>query len=154
MEAENFGPHGFLVRIRDDEGKVCENVRISDCGHKMGFKKLQFFFLYLSGLNGVDNGRLWFNGVRIPRDNLLDKFGTVNDQVPLFKKQKLIIQKGKYETSIPHSGTRFNTTIDALVGGRITVAAMALSLARLGLTIAIKYGDSRKQFGPPKKPGD
>jgi alkylation response protein AidB-like acyl-CoA dehydrogenase len=29
------------------------------------------------GLNGVDNGQLWFSSVRVPRDSLLDKFGTV-----------------------------------------------------------------------------
>ncbi len=30
------------------------------------------------GLNGVDNGSLRFTGVRIPRGNLLDRFGQVD----------------------------------------------------------------------------
>ncbi len=36
-------------------GEPCPGVRIEDDGAKMG-------------LNGVDNGRLWFDGVRVPRD--------------------------------------------------------------------------------------
>lgn len=39
-----------------------------------------------------------FDNVRIPRDNLLNKYANVTED-------------GKYETSIPHAGTRFNTTI-------------------------------------------
>ena len=30
------------------------------------------------GLQGVDNGSLRFSGARIPRENLLDRFGTVD----------------------------------------------------------------------------
>ena len=32
------------------------------------------------GLNGVDNGSLRFTGVRIPRGNLLDRFGQVDSR--------------------------------------------------------------------------
>ena len=56
----NEGFHAFLVPIRDKDGKPMPGVGIADCGYKMG-------------LNGVDNGRLWFNGVRVPLDNLLNK---------------------------------------------------------------------------------
>jgi alkylation response protein AidB-like acyl-CoA dehydrogenase len=59
----NEGFHAFLVPIRDKDGKPMPGVGIADCGYKMG-------------LNGVDNGRLWFNGVRVPRDNLLNKVST------------------------------------------------------------------------------
>ncbi|HMC70512.1 MAG TPA: acyl-CoA dehydrogenase family protein, partial [Mycobacteriales bacterium] len=48
------GVHAFLVPIRDAEGRPCPGVSIEDCGHK-------------AGLNGVDNGRLAFNEVRVPR---------------------------------------------------------------------------------------
>ena len=50
------GVHAFLVPIRDAAGQPAPGVRIEDCGHK-------------AGLNGVDNGRLWFDSVRIPRGN-------------------------------------------------------------------------------------
>jgi alkylation response protein AidB-like acyl-CoA dehydrogenase len=29
------------------------------------------------GLNGVDNGQLWFDSLRVPRDALLDAYGQV-----------------------------------------------------------------------------
>ena len=35
-------------------------------GHKMG-------------LNGVDNAKLTFNNVRVPKDNLLNKYSDVGD---------------------------------------------------------------------------
>ena len=41
-------------------------VRIEDDGRKIG-------------LNGVDNGRLWFDGVRVPRDALLNRFADVTE---------------------------------------------------------------------------
>ena len=48
------GPHVFVVRLRDDGGAVMPGVRIKDHGPKMG-------------LNGVDNGQIWFDNVRVSR---------------------------------------------------------------------------------------
>ena len=31
------------------------------------------------GLNGVDNGRIWFDGVRVPRDSLLNRYADVTE---------------------------------------------------------------------------
>ena len=31
------------------------------------------------GLNGVDNAKLTFNNVRVPKDNLLNKYSDVGD---------------------------------------------------------------------------
>src|SRR5688572_25761041 len=59
---EERGVHCVLVPIRDDNGEPLEGIRIEDCGAKLG-------------LDGVDNGRLWFDQVRVPRDNLLDQIG-------------------------------------------------------------------------------
>ncbi|KAF5840852.1 acyl-CoA dehydrogenase/oxidase [Dunaliella salina] len=58
------GVHAFAVRIRDDQLNAVQGVRIKDMGPKQG-------------LNGVDNGQIWFSNLRVPRDALLDKFGTV-----------------------------------------------------------------------------
>ena len=41
-----------------------DGVRLEDCGAKLG-------------LNGVDNGRIWFDHVRVPRENLLDRYAQV-----------------------------------------------------------------------------
>jgi acyl-CoA oxidase len=123
---DNYGVHAFLVPIRDDDGEPLEGVRIEDCGHKMG-------------LNGVDNGRLWFDEVRIPRENLLDKYGEVDAD-------------GEYSSPIPSAGKRFFTMIGTLVGGRVSVAAAGLQAMKSALTIAVRFGARRRQFGPAGEP--
>lgn len=47
------------MRIRDENMKPCKGVYIEDMGMKMG-------------LNAIDNGRLKFTNVRIPRENMLN----------------------------------------------------------------------------------
>lgn len=47
--------------------KPCKGVMIEDMGMKMG-------------LNGVDNGRLMFDHVRVPRENILNKLNDVNKE--------------------------------------------------------------------------
>jgi acyl-CoA oxidase len=42
--------------------------------------------------------------------------------------------------------------LGTLVGGRISVASAGLSAAKSGLTIAIRYGNRRRQFGPKDEP--
>jgi acyl-CoA oxidase len=119
---ERYGVHAFLVPLRTEDSTVRPGVRIADCGEKMG-------------LNGVDNGRIWFDEVRIPRENLLDRFGSVAPD-------------GTYESAIPSAGKRFFTMLGTLVGGRISVARAGLSAAKSGLTIAVRYANRRRQFGP------
>src|SRR3954464_13942960 len=58
------GVHALLAPLPDQHGEPCEGVRLEDCGAKLG-------------LNGVDNGRIWFDHVRVPRENLLDKYAQV-----------------------------------------------------------------------------
>jgi len=65
VKGESHGVHAILVPIRDAEGNVLPGVTIKDCGYKMG-------------LNGVDNGRLWFDRVTVPVDNLLNKYGDID----------------------------------------------------------------------------
>ncbi|MGM0705778.1 MAG: acyl-CoA dehydrogenase, partial [Bacteroidota bacterium] len=123
---EDYGVHAFVVPIRDEAGTPKPRVRIEDCGQKMG-------------LNGVDNGRLWFDHVRIPRENLLNRYADVHAD-------------GTYESDIPSAGRRFFTMLSTLVGGRISVARSACSAAKSGLTIAVRYGNRRRQFGPQDEP--
>ena len=120
---ERHGVHAFLVPLRTDGGAVCGGVRIEDNGPKMGE-------------NGVDNARLWFDGVRIPRTALLERFGQVTAD-------------GTYQSGIQSAGARFFATISALVGGRISIAAAGLSAAKSGLAIAVKYATRRRQFRAP-----
>lgn len=122
VAGESHGVHAFLVPLRDDQGRVLTGIHIEDCGLK-------------EGLNGVDNGRISFDGVRIPRENLLDRFGRVT-------------AAGTYTSPIPSPGRRFFTMLGTLVAGRISIAAASLSAAKTGLTIAVRYGSKRRQFGP------
>lgn len=119
---EDHGVHAFVVPLRDEEGQTLPGIRIEDCGWK-------------EGLNGIDNGRIWFSHVRIPRENLLDRFAQVTPE-------------GEYRSPIPGAGKRFFTMLGTLVTGRMSVAAGALVAARTGLTIAVRFSERRRQFGP------
>jgi acyl-CoA oxidase len=123
---ESHGVHALVVEIRDQDGHVAPGVRIEDCGEKMG-------------LNGVDNGRIWFEGVRVPREALLDRFGQVSPA-------------GEYSSPIENPSKRFFTMLGTLVQGRVCIAGASVSAAKSALTIAVRYGLRRRQFGP--RPGE
>jgi len=120
---ERHGVHAVLVPLRDDDGEVLPGVEITDDGHK-------------EGLNGVDNGRLAFRGVRVPRENLLDRYGSV-------------AENGTYSSSIESENRRFFTMLGALVRGRVSVSGSAVGAASLAQTIAVRYGEARRQFAAP-----
>ena len=119
---EDHGVHAFVVPIRDEQGNPLPGVRIEDNGQKLG-------------MNGVDNGRLWFDHVRVPRAEMLDRFAQV-------------AADGTYTSSIKNPAARFFTTLGTLVAGRISVGHSGLSIAKSGLAIAVRYGARRRQFGP------
>ncbi|MDE2982553.1 MAG: acyl-CoA dehydrogenase family protein [Gemmatimonadota bacterium] len=123
---QDHGVHAFLVPIRDPCGATLPGIRIEDCGAK-------------EGLNGVDNGRIRFDGVRVPRDALLDRFAQVSAD-------------GDYHSPIPSPGRRFFTMLGTLVSGRISIAAASHTVAKKALTIAIRYAAGRHQFGPAGGP--
>ena len=120
---ESHGVHAFLVPIRDQNGKPCPGVEIEDCGPK-------------AGLGGVDNGRLTFTDVRVPREALLNRYGDVAPD-------------GTYSSPIDNENKRFFTMLGTLVQGRISVSGGAGAATRLALTIAVRYGERRRQFRPP-----
>lgn len=120
---ESHGVHCVLVPIRDEQGAAMPGVTIGDCGPKMG-------------LRGVDNGRLMFDSVRVPRENLLNRYGDIDDD-------------GRYTSPIESVNRRFFTMLGTLVRGRITVGAGAGAAARNALAIAIRYGTQRTQFTYP-----
>jgi len=126
MKGESYGVHAFVVPLRDDSGNTLPGVRIEDCGRKIG-------------LNGVDNGKIWFDSVRIPRENLLNRFAEVSTE-------------GYYSSPIRSIPARFFTMLGTLVGGRVSISASGLSAAKSGLAIAIRYASMRRQFGPDNSP--
>ena len=60
VKGKNEGIHAILVRMRDNDLKTIPGVTIEDMGYKMG-------------LNGVDNAKLSFDNVRVPRTALLNR---------------------------------------------------------------------------------
>jgi acyl-CoA oxidase len=116
----NYGVHCFFVPLRDDKGDFLPGIGGEDDGVK-------------GGLNGIDNGRLHFDHVRIPRENLLNRYGDVAPD-------------GTYSSPIPSPGRRFFTMLGALVQGRVSLDGAATTGTALALYIALTYANQRRQF--------
>ncbi len=127
-DGTGHGVHALLVPIRDADGQARPGVTIEDCGPK-------------GGLNGVDNGRLTFRDVRVPREALLNRFGDV-------------AADGTYTSPIASDSRRFFTMIGTLIRGRISVAGTAGSATKRALAIAIGYAGTRRQFARPDGSGE
>lgn len=123
VDGEGHGVHCVLVPIRDADGNDVPGVRTADDGLK-------------GGLRGVDNGRLTFDEVRVPRENLLNRYGDVDED-------------GVYSSPIENRGRRFFTMLGTLIRGRVSVAGAAGSATRLALEIAVRYATQRRQFDVP-----
>ncbi len=122
IDGKDYGVSAFVVSLRDKSGKTLPGITIEDCGRKMG-------------LNGVDNGKIQFTNVVIPAEDMLDRFSGVTED-------------GKFTSTIASDNRRFFTMLGTLVGGRIGIPRSGNAASKSGLTIAIRYGDQRKQFGP------
>lgn len=120
VDGKNEGVHALLVPLRDDKHQLNEGIVVEDNGYKLG-------------LNGVDNGKIWFNQVKVPRANLLDKYGEIKED-------------GSYYSKIKNPNKRFFTMLGTLVGGRICVAKGGLAGAKMALSVAVKYALERRQF--------
>lgn len=121
---KDYGVHSFVVQLRDVEThKPREGVTIGDCGIKLG-------------MNGIDNGFLRFDKVRIPREDMLDQYARVNQDGSYWKagKSALALQRV------------------ALVGARTGIVGQSSLDGMMALTIAIRYSAVRTQFeaGPGK----
>ncbi|MEJ6488371.1 acyl-CoA dehydrogenase [Leucobacter sp. USCH14] len=116
----NHGVHAFYVPIRTEAGEMLPGVGSEDDGVK-------------GGLNGIDNGRLHFTHVRVPRENLLNRYGDVAPD-------------GTYSSEIDSPGRRFFTMIGTLVQGRVSLDGSAVRAMQAALGIAIRYGSERRQF--------
>ncbi|CAN5327768.1 acyl-CoA dehydrogenase [soil metagenome] len=119
-QGKSHGVHCFLVPLRDENGNDLPGITTSDCGYK-------------GGLAGVDNGRIMFDQVRIPRINLLNRYGDVDDN-------------GDYSSPIDNTNKRFFTMLGTLIRGRVSVGGSANAAAQVALSIAGRYALQRRQF--------
>ena len=122
VDGENHGVHALYVPIRDESGFL-PGIGGEDDGYK-------------GGLNGIDNGRLHFTNVRVPRENLLDRYGSVNSD-------------GLYTSPIESRGRRFFTILGTLVQGRVSLVGAVSVASQLAMNIGIRYSLVRRQFPIP-----
>eukprot|EP00817_Percolomonadidae_sp_ATCC50343_P005492 CAMPEP_0117426304 /NCGR_PEP_ID=MMETSP0758-20121206/6461_1 /TAXON_ID=63605 /ORGANISM="Percolomonas cosmopolitus, Strain AE-1 (ATCC 50343)" /LENGTH=665 /DNA_ID=CAMNT_0005211425 /DNA_START=201 /DNA_END=2195 /DNA_ORIENTATION=+ len=121
----DHGIHTFLVPIRDPKTmKALPGVTIGDCGDKIG-------------LNGIDNGFLSFKHVRVPRENLLNRFGDVS-------------ASGEYISPYKTNGRRFAAHMGELITGRVSIVVSSINIRRLATVITTRYAARRRQFGLSK----
>lgn len=119
------GIHTFLVRIRHDDLSACEGVEIEDMGKKLG-------------LNGLDNARLRFSHVKVPREALLNRLSDIDAE-------------GKFTSQIKNKRDRFLKVADRLLSGRICIASMMNSAYKLAAYLGFKFSQNRLTTGPTGK---
>eukprot|EP01119_Soliformovum_irregulare_P007918 TRINITY_DN2053_c0_g1_i1.p1 TRINITY_DN2053_c0_g1~~TRINITY_DN2053_c0_g1_i1.p1 ORF type:complete len:694 (+),score=147.07 TRINITY_DN2053_c0_g1_i1:48-2129(+) len=115
----DHGVHSFVVQLRDPQDhSPMPGITVGDCGEKLG-------------LNGTDNGYIRFNQVRIPRQMMLNRYANVDRDGTYTKasKESLALQRV------------------ALVGARASIVGQSANNLFMALTIAIRYGAIRRQFG-------
>jgi len=115
------GVQAFLVRVRDEKMRTMPGVTINDMGRKMG-------------QNGVDNAKLAFREVRVPREMLLNRVANVSAD-------------GVLESKVNSVRARFIAALNQLLSGRLCLSSKGVGRAKQALTIAVRYAATRLCVG-------
>ena len=117
---EDYGPHAFVVQLRDLNSHLpLPGVKVGDIGGKMGY-------------NGVDNGFLRFDHVRIPREHMLMKYAQVQED-------------GSF---VPPPKSNAKASYATMVYVRATIIRDAGDFLGRAATIAVRYTAVRRQSSP------
>ena len=125
INGNNEGIHAFLTRIRNDDLTTYDGVYIEDMGFKLE-------------CNGVDNAKLGFNNVRIPRENILNHYADMSED-------------GTYSSEIVKKRDRFLAVADRLLSGRICIASMTIGGMKKSMLATYRYATQRLCVGPKGK---
>jgi len=114
------GPHGFVMNLRDSAGKLVPGVHTEDMGDKtIG--------------NDLDNARVTFTKVWVPRSALLDRYSDIKDGK--------YVQRQAGVANMEMIGQRLFT-------GRVVIAASTLVFARTLFKTTQNYTDQKKCWQP------
>jgi acyl-CoA oxidase len=116
-DGREHGPHAFVVQLRDmDTHLPLPGVTVGDIGPKFGY-------------NGVDNGFLRFDHVRVPRECMLMRYSSVDPQ-------------GKYT---PPPAANAKAAYATMVYVRADIVRNAGGVMARAATIATRYAAVRRQ---------
>jgi len=112
---KSFGPHPFLLRMRDTAGILTAGISVTDMGTK-------------TVANDLDNARIHFDKVFVPRTGLLNRFADmVNGEY---------VQVGEEPMRIEVIGQR-------LLTGRLAIAESAITMVRQLLLKTKTYANTK-----------
>jgi acyl-CoA oxidase len=126
VNGKHEGINAFIIRLRDEQMNPSRGVTIDDMGAKLG-------------MNGVDNARIILKNVEAGPESLLNKLADID------------AEKNAFNSSITNKRQRFLAASNRLLSGRICIASMTISGAKLALLITNKYGLTRLSNGPKGK---
>ncbi|GBF98378.1 peroxisomal acyl-coenzyme A oxidase [Raphidocelis subcapitata] len=116
----DHGPHAFIVQLRcPDTHRPLRGVTVGDIGPKFGF-------------NGVDNGFLQLDHVRIPRDHMMQRFSRVTPE-------------GVY---VPPPPANAKASYATMLYVRADIVRNAGYFLGRATTIAVRYAAVRRQTAP------
>ncbi|CEM11963.1 unnamed protein product [Vitrella brassicaformis CCMP3155] len=116
IRGKDYGPHPFFLQVRDlNTHEAIKGVTLFDIGQKLGY-------------NGMDNGAMQLENVRIPRRHLLARYSSVDKQG---NHKKIGNDKMMY-------GTMTYTRKQLVMGAGLHLAKACI--------IATRYSAVRRQF--------
>ncbi|KAI9920718.1 hypothetical protein PsorP6_001043 [Peronosclerospora sorghi] len=124
LQGVDHGVQSFIVPLRDLEThEPLPGVRIGDMGAKMG-------------LQGVDNGWIQFQHVRIPRDNMLRRYAQVS--------RDGVFSQTRHKAQLAYA---------TLLVNRGKIMTLSVGILEKAVTIAVRYAAVRRQ-GAQVNPND